>query len=159
VSNTPKLKPEDMKDAFSKGPCKFGRVLVEKDPELPNAGLLPAVFCDAKNAKVFALERPWMNYDWASVYYDGKDRYVAILDWSIEGGFAEVPMIESKDQGKTWFPLSKIEKPHFSALIKSLDFDEKGNGTITLEWEPKGHVVAKLYSKDNGKTWSTGSRP
>jgi hypothetical protein len=169
-STGPKILPEDIKDAFNKGPCKFGRVRVENDPELPNAGYIPAVFCAnteaSRKEKVFALESVWMNYGWAAVYFDGKDHYVAVLDWTVEGGFKDVPIIESRDRGKTWLPLSKIEKPHFSAQVTDLKFDEKGNGELRMEWEPsptEGETlirtaVAKLYTRDFGRNWKTGSR-
>lgn len=145
-------------DGFSEGPCKFGRVRKEADPELPEQGFIPAVYCNNEKQKMFVLDKVWTDYDWAEVYYDGKGRYVAVMDWAIEGGFAVVPVIESRDGGKTWSTLSKIEKPHFSARITKLSFDEMGNGEVQMEWEPAGIVIAKLYSKDNGKSWVTGSR-
>lgn len=152
------LELKDFQNAFTEGPCEFGKMPLEKDPELPNAGYVPSVFCDADSEKFFSLGREWIDYDWSEVYYDGKGRFVAILDWAIEGGFAIVPVLKSKDMGKTWQTISKIEKPHFSARITKLVFDENGNGEVHMEWEPKGIVVSKLYSKDNGKTWVTGAR-
>lgn len=152
------LNLNEFENAFTEGPCRFGKMPLEKDPELPHSGYVPSVFCDAQSEQFISLGREWMDYDWSEVYYDGKDRYVAILDWAIEGGFSIVPVLESKDKGKTWEVISKIEKPHFSARITKLVFDENGNGEVHMEWEPKGIVVAKLYSKDNGKTWITGSR-
>ncbi len=157
-SSTKTLDLKEFQNAFSEGPCKFGKMPLEKDPELPHAGYVPSVFCDENSEQYFVLGREWIDYDWSEVFYDGKGRFVAILDWAIEGGFAIVPVLESRDKGKTWQLISKIEKPHFSARVIKLVFDEDGNGEVHLEWEPKGIVVAKLYSKDNGKTWVTGSR-
>ncbi len=130
---------------------------LEKDPVLPHAGYVPAVFCDSNSQQYFTLGREWLDYDWSEVYYDGNTRFVAILDWAIEGGFAVVPVLESKDLGKTWETISRIEKPHFSARITKLIFDKDGNGEVHMEWEPNGIVVAKLFSKDNGKTWVVGA--
>lgn len=152
-AGTRTLDLKDFTNAVTEGPCQFGKMPLEKDPVLPHAGYVPTVFCDAKSDKYFTLGREWMDYDWSEIYYDGGTRFVAILDWAIEGGFAIVPVLESKDLGKTWETISRIEKPHFSARITKLIFDKDGKGEVHMEWEPKGIVVTKLYSKDNGKTW------
>lgn len=156
-SSTQKVELKEFDSRFSEGPCDFGKLPLEKDPELPNSGFIPTVFCKSEEEAFVSLGREWMDYDWTQVYYDGDKRYVTILDWAIEGGFTVVPVLESKDLGKTWETISRIEKPHFSARIIKLSFDNAGNGELHMEWEPDKIVVTKLYSKDNGKTWQAPS--
>ncbi|MEZ4814823.1 MAG: hypothetical protein R3A80_06400 [Bdellovibrionota bacterium] len=157
-TSTKRLELKDFQSTVIEGPCQFGRLPFNKDPELPQSGYIPTVICEAKSQALMSLGQEWIDYDWAEVYYDGKDRFVAILDWAIEGGFAVVPVLESLDRGKTWHGISKIEKPHFSARITKLSFDENGNGEVEIEWEPKDIVLSKLYSTDNGKTWGANKQ-
>ncbi len=145
--------PKDFQDAFNQGPCKFGRIHALKDPELPHTGFLPTVYCQGERPPLFTLAKEWMDYNWTEVYFDGNDRYVAILDWAIEGGFEKVPVLESKDRGKTWAVISQVEKPHFSARVTKLVFDAQGNGTLQMEWELKAIQIVSYSSQDNGRSW------
>lgn len=152
-STTKNIELKEFKSKLKEGPCEFGKLPLEKDPELPNSGFIPTIFCKAEDESFISLGREWMDYDWTQVYHDGNKRYVAILDWAIEGGFTVVPVLESKDLGKTWETISRIEKPHFSARIVKLSFDESGNGEVHIEWQTEQSTLTKQFSKDNGKTW------
>lgn len=78
--------------------------------------------------------------------------FFVILDYGIEGGLEEVPLLRSIDNGQSWREISKVKKPHFSDLIKELKFSSPLVGTIKFEKEENDFLL--LHTKDGGKTWA-----
>ena len=77
--------------------------------------------------------------------------FFAILDYGIEGGLEQVPLLRSVNDGETWIEIGKVKKPHFSALIKEIKFTSPQEGTIKFEKDENHFLI--LQTKNSGKTW------
>jgi len=84
---------------------------------------------------------------------------VGALDSVIEAPSWEVVLVASADEGRSWSVLSRLRKPSYLGLVKSLSFASSQLGCISLEVEAGGPYVAEggifeACTSDGGHRWS-----
>jgi hypothetical protein len=84
------------------------------------------------------FDKNYMHYEIKDAYKIPRSKtFFVILDYGIEGGLKEAPLLRSIDDGQTWIEIAKVKKPHFSALIKEIKFSSSLKGSIKFEFEDK----------------------
>ena len=119
--------------------------------------LAPYISCKI-GAKEYStlFDKEYTHYEIIEAFkVENSQTLYAILDYGIEGSLEIVPVLKSTNDGKSWFKVGKIKKPHFSFLIKEMKFSSPSNGFVKFEGEE--NQFSFYTTKDGGKTWSKSS--
>ncbi|MEO5669042.1 MAG: hypothetical protein ABIR96_13355 [Bdellovibrionota bacterium] len=94
-------------------------------------------------------------YDWVgAATLASKGLYWGLLDYQVEGTAHSLPIVWSKDAGKSWSLLALVQKRHFSDLFDSFGMDDKGQGFVLFENTDVEDGFYIVETTDFGKSWS-----
>jgi hypothetical protein len=83
------------------------------------------------------------------------------LEYSVEDGGKEIPVVMSVDKGRTWAHVATIEKPDHEATLQAFEMNTKGEGQIQVALEkdaaPGTRKIFTYVTKNWGKNWRRGS--
>ena len=153
------LKPKEkavFASELKRGNCAFGKVPVVDPDHPPIYNFAPASLCSIDGVQYLTrFPNEWYHYEWThAVALKKPGHLVGIFDFAIEGGMASVPVFKTTNAGKSWLLMGNIEKPHFAARIKSLDYFSEDLARAVMDWDEKDYSV---LTRDGGKTWTAPS--